>query len=109
MGLADVVFALVGISWLAMVGICMLKDKIFLAIGVFLLTATALPLFGDALAVIPITAALSLLVRGTLRYAKPDSFWARHFYDEEKRAQARVRFAGGEPEYAAPPPSQMFR
>ena len=87
MGLAGVVFALIGISWLAMVGICMLKDKVFLAVGVFLLTATALPLFGGTSAFIPITAALTLLVRGAVSYARPDSFWARRFYDDEKRAR----------------------
>lgn len=106
--MGPVVAVLIGISWLAMVGICMLKDKIFMGAAVFLLTATALPLFGDTLAVVPIAAGLALALSGSLRYAKPTSFWARHFYDDEKRELARRRFAGEEPEYVAPPPEQMF-
>ena len=30
---------------------------------------------------------------GALRLAKPDSWWARRFYDEEKMRRARERFA----------------
>jgi hypothetical protein len=107
--MGPVVAVVMGISWLAMVGISMLKDKVFLGAAVFLLTATALPLFGDVLAVVPIVAGLALALSGSLRYAKPTSFWARRFYDDEKRELARQRFAGEEPEHVAPPPEQLFR
>ena len=93
--MGPVVISLVGVAWLAMVGICMLKDKIFLAIAAFLLTAGALPVVGTTLAIVPIAAAITLLTAGTLRDAKPDSFWARRF---GKRA-----------EYTPPPPEELFR
>jgi hypothetical protein len=109
-GAIGVVFVLVmAISWLAMIGICMLKDKVFMGSAVFLLTATALPLFGSTLAVLPIGAGLVLAANGSMRFAKPDSFWARHCYDENERELARRRFAGEPAEYGPPESDDLLR
>jgi hypothetical protein len=32
-------------------------------------------------------------ILGAIRLAKPDSWWAKRFYDEEKMRRARERFA----------------
>ena len=33
-------------------------------------------------------------VFGSLRLAKPQSWWAQHFYDTAKLAESRLRFSG---------------
>jgi hypothetical protein len=99
----------IGVTWLAMVGVTMLKDRIFTAIAAFLLTATALPLFGSSLAILPVGAGLALVVAGALRLARPDSFWARRFYDAAQVDLARRRAAGQEATPPAPPPGELFR
>jgi hypothetical protein len=40
---------------------------------------------------------------GAIRLAKPSSYWAWHWYDPDKMAEAQRRFAG--PEGALPDPS----
>jgi hypothetical protein len=46
---------------------------------------------------------------GATRLAKPDSWWAERFYDDDKRHRARQRFGGSAQEYAPPPIAEMFR
>jgi hypothetical protein len=105
----ELVFAGIGVGWLAMVGMSMLKDRIFTAIAGMVLTATALPLFGSALAILPIGAGLALVVSGGLRLARPDSFWSRRFYDARHVELARRRASGEDATPPAPAPGDLFR
>lgn len=47
---------------------------------------------------------------GATRLAKPESWWARRFYDPTKIYRSRTRFPGAiAGEYIPPPPAEMFR
>jgi hypothetical protein len=47
---------------------------------------------------------------GAARLAKPNSWWARRFYDPTKISRSHTRFPGATTgEYIPPPPAEMFR
>ena len=62
----DIVLASLLIAWLAGAAVCLLKGRPVCALG---------PVFAVA------------------RLARPGSWWARHFYGDDKLAQAQWRYA----------------
>jgi hypothetical protein len=76
-------------AWLVPIVICILKRKLIMAI---------MSLFTTGI----------VAIVGASRLAKPDSYWARRFYDPAKLERARQRFPD-RAEYVPPPVSEMFR
>jgi hypothetical protein len=88
-GPAEVVLIILLIAWPVAIAICILKRKLIPAI-------LSLVTFG-------ITA-----IVGASRLAKPDSYWARRFYEPAKLERARQRFPD-RADYVPPPVDEMFR
>lgn len=66
------------VCWLLPPAVCMLKGKsIFAVFGLLFVSAVGF--------------------LGAIRLAKPDSYWARRYYDDAKRAKARARFPSDSP------------
>jgi hypothetical protein len=88
-GPPEVLLIILLIAWLVAIAICILKRKIIMAIA-------SLVTYG-------ITA-----IVGAARLAKPNSYWARRFYDPAKLERARQRFPD-RADYVPPPVDEMFR
>ena len=77
---------------LAMVTICFLKGKIWMGCISLLIGGPFVTIFGVS------------------RLAKPDSWWARKYYDPTQLERARARFgASRQSEYVPPPVAELFR
>ena len=78
---------------LAMVTVCFLKGKIWMGCISLLIGGPFVTIFGVS------------------RLAKPDSWWARKYYDPSQLDRARARFPGASrhSEYAPPPVAELFR
>ena len=90
MGPAEVVLLLILLfAWLVPIVICILKRKIIMAIISLVTTGI-------------------VAIVGASRLAKPNSWWARRYYDPDKLERARQRFPDSA-EYVPPPVDEMFR
>jgi hypothetical protein len=83
---------IIGVS-VAMVTVCFLKGKVWMGCISLLIGGPFVTIFGVS------------------RLAKPDSWWARKYYDPTQLARARARFGGtsGPSEYVPPPVAELFR